>query len=266
MRCRNCHTVLMDTDRSCPSCRSSRARATSDAPGEFKQTPGWVNLLPVFGGAIGGAVAGAITASSSGYGGTTYPTAARSGSSPVKTTFGVMLILGGLFFLLCAGGIFYNAWKIARWVPKYVTAAELRAANDLKTYPGPWIAYTFETSKPAEMNVKRQRLNFGGEVEARGLLVAVDDQWMFVSVASGFEGNRIIGRLSPLDPALSKTLDQRMEKTDPNPPALLSCEFNAVDGCASDRRQRYTVAGVCAVLGVAGLWPGLRLCRRRRMA
>jgi hypothetical protein len=223
-------------------------------------------LLPVFGGAIGGVVAGAITASSAGYGGTPYPTTVRSGSSPVKKTFGVILLLGGLFFLLCAGGIFYNAWKIAQWVPKYVTAAELRAANDPKTYPGPWIAYTFAESKPAEMTVKRQRLNFGGEVQARGLLVAVEDQWMFVSVASGFEGNRIIGRLSPLDPALSTTLAQRLQKMDPNPPALLSCEFNAVDGCASDRHSRYTVAGVCAVLGVAGVWPGLLLCRRRRIA
>src|SRR5438067_624499 len=103
MRCRNCHTVLMDTDRACPSCHSSRARATSDAPGEFKKTPGWVNLLPVFGGAIGGAiggaVAGAVIASSTGSGGTTYSTAARSGSSPAKKTMGVILILGGLLFL-----------------------------------------------------------------------------------------------------------------------------------------------------------------------
>jgi hypothetical protein len=256
----------MDTDRACPSCHSSRARATADAPGEFKKNPGWVNLLPVFGGAIGGAVAGAITASSAGSGGTTYSTATRSGSSPVKKTFGVILILGGLFFLLCAAGIFTNAWKIAQWIPKEVTSAELRAAIDPKTYPGPWIAYTFEASKPAELTVKRQRLNFCGEVEARGLLVAVEDTWMFVSVASGFEGNRIIGRLSPLDPKLSKTLDQQMQKMDPNPPALLSCEFNAVDGCASDRHARYTAAGVCAVLGVAGVWPGLRLCRKRRMA
>jgi hypothetical protein len=256
----------MDTDTACPSCHSSRARATADAPGEFKKPSAWVNLLPVFGGAIGGAVAGAITASSAGYGGTPYATAARTGSSPVRKTFGVILILGGLFFLLCAAGIFYNAWKIAQWVPKEVTAAELRAAIDPKTYPGPWIAYTFEASKPADMTVKRQRLNYGGEVEARGLLVAVEDTWMFVSVAPGFEDNRIIGRLSPLDPKVSKDLTQWMRKKDPNAPALLSCEFNAVDGCASDRRQRYTVAAVCAVLGVAGLWPGLRLCRKRRMA
>jgi hypothetical protein len=257
---------MMDTDLTCPSCHSSRARATADAPGEFKKPSTFVTLLPVFGGAIGGAVAGAITAANSpGYSGTTYPTAARSGSSPVRKTFGVILILGGLVFLLASGGIFYNTWKIAHWVPKDVTAADLRAATDPKTYPGPWIAYTFETSKPADMTVKRARLNFGGDVEAPGLLVAVEDTWMFVSVAPGFEGNRIVGRLSPLDPKVSKDLTQWLKKKDPNGPALLNCEFNAVDGCASDRHARYTAAGVCAVLGVAGVWPGLRLSRKRRM-
>src|SRR4051812_37027549 len=101
----------MDTDRACPSCHASRASATSDAPGEFTKPPGWVNVLPMFGGAIGGVVAGAVIASSAGSGGTTYSTAARRGSSPVKRTFGTILILGGLLFLVCAAGIFYNAWK-----------------------------------------------------------------------------------------------------------------------------------------------------------
>jgi hypothetical protein len=208
-----------------------------------------VTLLPVFGGAIGGAVAGAINAD----------------GSPIRKTFGVILVLVGLVFLLAAGGIFYNTWKIAHWVPKDVTAAELRAATDPKTYPGTWIAYTFESSKPADMTVKRARLNYGGDVEARGLLVAVEDTWMFVSVAPGFEGNRIVGRLSPLDPKVSKDLTQWLKKKDPNGPALLSCEFMAVDGCASDRNQRYTGAGFSAFLGVVGVWPGLRLCRKRRV-
>ena len=83
-------------------------------------------------------------------------------------------------------------------------------AKDPKAYPGPWIAYTFEGSKPAELNVTRPRLNHGGDVEARGLLVQVDDNWMFVSVAPGFEGNRLVGRLCPLDPALSKSLTERL--------------------------------------------------------
>lgn len=268
MRCRNCHTQLMDTDAVCPSCRASRGSATSAAPGEFTKAPGWVNMLPMFGGAIGGAVAGAIIASTENSGGTRYSTAAppTRGSSPVKRMFGLLLLLGGLFFLVIASVVFYNTWQIAQWVPKEVTAAELSQTRDPKSYPGPWLAYTFEAAKPAEMNVTRQRLKYGGDVEARGLFVPVEDRWMFVSVAPGFEGNRLVGRLSPLDPALSKPLLERMRKMELNSAALLPFEFKAVDGCESDRRQRYAGAAACAVLGLVGLVPGLLLRRKRRLA
>src|SRR5262249_12237478 len=261
MRCRNCHTQLMDTDLACPSCHASRASATSAAPGEFTKPSGLVTMLPIFGGAVGGALAGAIMAGSGG----TLPSAATPrGSSPVKKMLGLCLILGGLLFLIGGTAMFYNTWKIDRRVPKEVTTAELCQAKDPKSYPGPWIAYTFEASKPAEMKVTRQRLNQGGEVEARGLFVGVEDQWMFVTVAPGFEGNRLVGRLCPLDPALSKPLSERIRKLEANPAALLPHEFNGVDGCESDRRQRYTGAAVSAFLGLLGLWPGLLLCRKRR--
>jgi hypothetical protein len=224
-------------------------------------------MLPVFGGAIGGAVAGAIIASSNSNSGATLHSAAAPGtraSSPVRVTLGLFFLLGGIVFLGIAGVMFYDTWKIAQWVPKEVTAAELGQTKDPKSYPGPWLAYTFEGSKPTELNVTRPRLNHGGDVEAHGLLVQVEDKWMFVSVAPGFEGNRLVGRLTPYDPVQSKPLIERLRKIEPNPAALLPYEFNAVDGCASDQRQRYTVAGVCASLGFVGLLPGLLLCRKRR--
>lgn len=263
MRCRNCHTQLMDSDQVCPSCHASRASATAAAPGEIKQAPGWVNLFPMFGGAIGGAIGGVIASSMTSTG-VTYSTAAPAsgGLRPVKKMFGLFFILGGGLFLLGAAVVFYNTWKIAQWVPREVTAAELRQANDPKSYPGPWIAYTFEASKPTPISVTRQRLNQGGDVQAHGLLVAVEDKWMFVSVAPGFEGNRIVGRLSHLDPTLSKPLIERIKKIEPNPQALLPYEFHAVDGCPSDRQQRYTGAGVCAFFGLLGVFPGLLLCRK----
>ena len=75
------------------------------------------------------------------------------------------------------------------------------------------------------------------------------------------KGNRLVGRLSPLEPSLSKRLIEKLQKIEPNPAALLPYEFNAVDGCESDRRERYTAAAVCAFLGLLGLLPGLWLCR-----
>src|SRR5262245_27689802 len=64
MRCRNCHTVMMDTDPECPSCHASAASATAPPPGPMSNNPsGLLMTLPIFGGAIGGAIYGAITAS-----------------------------------------------------------------------------------------------------------------------------------------------------------------------------------------------------------
>jgi hypothetical protein len=217
---------------------------------------------------MGGALAGAIMAGSAS-GGTVYSPAATPGarsSGPVRVTFGLFFLLGGIVFLGLAGVMAYDTWKITQWVPTEVTAPELIKAKDPKAYPGPWIAYTFEGSKPTEMNVTRQRLNHGGDVEARLLLVQVEDKWMFASVAPGFEGNRLVGRISPLDPVQSKPLIERLKKIEPNPAALLPYEFLAVDGCQSDQRQRFTIAGVCAFLGLLGVIPGILLCRKRRAA
>src|SRR5262249_23562360 len=120
MRCRNCHTQLMDTDPVCPSCHASRASATSAAPGEFTKPSGLVNMLPMFGGAIGGAIAGAMMTSS---GEPLHSTAtpATGNSSSVKRMFGLFFILGGILFLVSATVIFYNTWEIAQWMPKEVT-------------------------------------------------------------------------------------------------------------------------------------------------
>lgn len=265
MRCRNCHTQLMDTDPACPCCHSSRARATAAPPGEIIKPSNLIYALPAFGGAIGGLIAGAILAGSGG----TLPSPAipaTGGSSSVKMMFGVFFLLGGLLLLLSAPFAIYNTWKIAQWIPKEVTAAELRQTKDPASYPGAWIAYNFEASKPAQLNVTRQRMNHGGDVVARGLFVAVEDKWMFVSVAPGFEGDRLVGRLFPVDPDLSKLLAKRLPKMELNPSALLPYEFHAVDGCESDRQQRYIGAAVCAFLGLLALFPGLLLCRKRRTA
>src|SRR5215470_14643894 len=55
MRCKNCHTVMMDTDLECPSCHASVASATAAPPQPGGGKPnGLLMLLPIFGGALGG--------------------------------------------------------------------------------------------------------------------------------------------------------------------------------------------------------------------
>jgi hypothetical protein len=90
----------------------------------------------------------------------------------------------------------------------------------------------------------------------------VDDKWLMASVAPGFEGNRLVGRLLPLESPPSQLLSEKIEGFDPA--ALLAYEFNAVDGCASDQRLRYVRAAWYAGLGLLGVLLGLWLIRAGR--
>jgi hypothetical protein len=173
------------------------------------------------------------------------------------------MILGGLllfvaFVQLC------ETWKIARRQPNVVTAAELCRLEQAAAPPA-WIAYSFAEAKRIALTVKREREGHGGDVEARCLLVRAGDKWLVASVAPGFEGDTLVGRIVPLDVASPQSLVDRARKVAPNPAALLPFEFNAVDGTLSDLRIRYGSAACLAVFGLVGLVvPGYYLCRRKR--
>jgi hypothetical protein len=177
--------------------------------------------------------------------------------------FGVVLTLGGGLLLLLAVLHFWDTWKIARREPKVVTAAELCRTKSAKSAPA-WMAYTFGQSQPTELTVTRHRLGYGGDVEARCLLVRAQDKWLVASVAPGFHGHTLVGRLLPLDSSLSKSLVQRVRKLESNPFALVPYEFHAVDGCPSDQQLRYISAGWMAFFGLGGLVLGMRLLRGGR--
>src|SRR5438309_177008 len=111
MRCRNCHTVMMDTDPECPSCHSSAARATAAPPELGGGKPnGLLMMLPMFGGAIGGLLYAGLagsgaSASSGGSRGT-------GGLSTVKWAFGLFLIVGGGLFLILASVHAWGTWTV----------------------------------------------------------------------------------------------------------------------------------------------------------
>jgi hypothetical protein len=226
-------------------------------------------MLPAFGGALGGVIAAGLREASapSGYsrGAAALPRAS-GGSSPLRWIFGLLLLLGGGFFLLAAVVQFCNTWEIARRKPKVVTAAEF-SRND---YPGAapaWISYTFSESKPIDLNVSRPRLDGSGDVQARCLLVKVEDKWLVATVAPGFKGKSLVGRLHPVDSPASRPLIEQIRQQQRQPSALLPYEFNAVEGSASDQRERYTLAAGAGCIGLVGVLPGLYLlCRKRRSA
>ena len=276
MRCLNCHTVMMDSDPFCPSCRTPVDRAVSAPPaltGGNRSNGLWL-LFPVFGGAVGGLLGGVIRASVTAGDIATAPRqathspAARyahafqgsGGVSPVKVIIGLVFLLAAAVCLLMAGIQGWGTWTVTRRVPKLITAADLCRPGYADRAPA-WLSYTFEESKATGMTVTRNRLANGGEVQARCLLVRAGDKWLVATVAQGFEGNDLVGRLLPGESASAQSLLERVRKSDLGTPDLLPFEFNAVDGCASDQRLRYGAACILAALGIVGLALGLFLFR-----
>jgi hypothetical protein len=233
--------------------------------------------LPIMGGAIGGLIAGGIMAAQASGNPTLRPTGgsrpsagaagAASGWGPLKWIFGGVLVLGAGLLLLGAVASFLNTWDIVRREPRVATAADLCRKGYAQSAPD-WISYTFAESKPLGLTVTRSRLGHGGDVQALCLLVRVEDKWLVATVAPGFEGNDLVGRVLPVDTPGSQSLIERVRKkqsTQASPDDLLPYEFNAVDGCPSDQRQRCTGSAIMGFFGSAGVALGLYLlCGRRK--
>jgi hypothetical protein len=185
-------------------------------------------------------------------------------SSPLRRFFGVVILLGGGVLLALGLVHFWDTWGIAHRKYRPVSAAELKKAKGPTALPTTWIAYTFEQSKSPGIAVVRRRLGLGGEVEAPCLLVQVGDRWMMATVAPGFRGNRLQGRLLPLPANASKDLLPPLRPGEARPPALLPYEFNAIDSCESEHQQRYIQAGVAGFLGLLAVLLGLWLVRGGR--
>jgi hypothetical protein len=264
MRCRNCSTVMMESDPECPSCHASAQSATAPPPGSTgQQSPGLLILLPLFGGLLGGLLmAGIMSAQSPGG---SAPAATRTGSgthSGLRPIFGFLLVLAGGVVLAIAFVSFNDTWEVATREATVMSAAELARA-DAKSAPA-WIRFTFDESKPAGETINRARAGRAGDVQARCMLVRVEDQWMVATVAPGFEGNDLVGRLIPSDSPITKPLHDRVRIHEGRVVALLPFEFNAIEGCASDQNIRYAAGGWLVAFSLVGFLLGLYLlcCRR----
>src|SRR5262245_41157792 len=127
MRCRNCHTVMMETDLQCPTCHASVASATAAAPQPIGKKPnGLLMLLPIFGGALGGLAYAALTHDE--YSAAGSP---RGGDSSISFRslawgFGIILVLIGCMVLGLAFFQAFDTWNVAQRQAKLLTAAELR--------------------------------------------------------------------------------------------------------------------------------------------
>jgi hypothetical protein len=192
--------------------------------------------------------------------------ARAGGSSPVRAVFGFLFLLAGVGLLALAGMQYWNTWELAERKAHAVTAADVLKAKDPGSLPARWLSYTFEQSRPAGVSVTRNRSGASGTVQATCLLVQVGDKWLIATVAPGFTGNRLVGRLLTLNLAASKDVIRQIRAGQPTPVDLLPYEFNAVDGCESDHQIRYEQAVSVGIVGLPLLLLGLWLVCRRRPA
>jgi hypothetical protein len=259
----------MDTDTHCPSCRSSVARATSGAPGEFeKKSDGLLRMLPMFGGAAGGLLYGAIKAAEA----STQPTArrpfigqttasgsgSREGSSFAKTLIGLVLLLAGGLFLYIGAHEAWTTWNVSRRQATEVTASELGRPEFGESAPD-WIRYTATESMLTGVAVKRKRTGGSVEVDARCLLVPMGKQWLIATVPPGFQGNELTGYVVPLDTNAARPMLEQIVKAEPKVTAVLPFEFNGIEGSASDQQLRYTGAAILAFAGLLSVLIGVYL-------
>src|SRR6266851_2157950 len=119
MRCRNCLTVMMDTDAACPSCHTPAARATAPPPEQGGKPNGLALLLPVFGGAIGGLLYAGLA--SSGASASSNVSHGTGGSSTVKWALGFLFLVGGCLFIVLASVHSWGTWTVTRREPTAAT-------------------------------------------------------------------------------------------------------------------------------------------------
>src|SRR5262245_9998582 len=260
MRCKNCHTVMMDTDTECMSCHASVESATAGPPELTGDKPnGLLLMLPLFGGLLGALVYAGLTASQSGGGSRRGGRSSGEGVNVLKTLkilLGVFFILGGGLFMIVAFVQYKGVNDVAQRSPTVATPAELRTRSYVANPPS-WVSYTFEEAKPIDEVITRRRGGHGGEVHAKAILVKVETRWLVATVTEDFDGNELVGKIMPVDSPISQPLIERVRKEQDDPRSILPYEFFAVEGCPSDQQFRYSVSRWMGGIGLAAFLAGL---------
>jgi hypothetical protein len=94
-------------------------------------------------------------------------------------------------------------------------------------------------------------------VDARCLLLRVENKWLVATVPPDFQGDELTGYVVPIDPTASRPMLERIGKAEPKVTAILPFEFNGVEGSASDQRLRRTGAAIMGFVGLVGVLLGV---------
>ena len=245
MRCLNCHTVLMESDTICPSCRSATPFATQAAFVQRRKGLLWVGL--------------------EGFG-------SRLARVPaLKWLVGLCLFLVAGAVILLALGCFFTYQSEGQRGPREVTAAELLKVKSLDSLPDPWISYTFPKASETTMRLDKTSL-FKNQAYSRFILVQVQDRWLAAQVRPDFSGTKLLGQVEQLgswhghtyEKNLSAKIINEIRTSNPDKADLiLPYQVNAVLPYESRTRSGYVMAGVIAGVGLMFGGMGLTIVRAK---
>lgn len=217
MRCLNCQTVLMDTDRRCPMCGMA--------------TP------------IGRAAASSLQVRAA------FDPAARRQFYIMKWVLGLLGVVVGA--ALAGGGILiYLDLQQNPPKPQKLTAAELVKISKPEENTD-WVS--FAPDKMLDTGVTYKKLRSGQET-SRFLLVKAQDRWLMVKVPPGFNKLHVEGKLNTLDTVALPQIERAFR---PETQKLLPVMIDAEYDIAATQRQNGILAGAVAVVGVIMFFSGL---------
>jgi hypothetical protein len=220
MRCRNCSTVVADTDPVCPACHAflgSRNTAAVAAVRRDGLLITWSRQSPVF-----------------------------------KWGAGGLMLVGGVVAILIGAAIALQAKEDFERGAKTVTEAELSQVDDPDALQGTWIAYdspkTIETGTKLEYisALKKQKIH------SRFVLLSVGKSWMMAEVSPKFTGRHYVGEIRELShsPLGEKVMADIRRRQPEETKDLLPYYLFAVKTFEQGTRGQYITAGGVGLFGL----------------
>ncbi|HEY1377878.1 MAG TPA: hypothetical protein VGF55_13850 [Gemmataceae bacterium] len=236
MRCRNCHTLLADTDTECPGCHSTQVPRV---------------------------VAVAAAARRDGL----LVHAARRSAAVRWGCGGLLLVIGGLAVLI--GLVIYlEAQRASEGGPKPMTEADLGKVEDAAALVGTWVAY--DSPKTVETGTQLEYLSAlkKDRIHSRFVLLRVGGGWMLAEVKPAFTSQHYVGEVRELShsPLGEKILQDVRRRCPAETKTLLPYYLNADQTYDMGVRGQYVTAGGVALFGLLAAAFAVKMFTAKRVA
>jgi hypothetical protein len=223
MRCRNCLTVVGDTDTVCVVCHTplvSQGAAFTPAARAARRAGllvTWSRRSPAF-----------------------------------KWGCGGLMLIGGCLAILVGAAFALEAKEASQRGPKAMTEAELAKVENPATLHGNWIEYDSPQSIETGTELEYISALKNGKIHSRFVLVRVGKGWMMAEVSPKFAGQHFVGEIKPLShsPLGEKVLQDIRRRQPTETQTLLPYYLDAVRTYEMGTRSQYLTAGGVAFMGL----------------